>query len=220
MVLAPVCDDFRIYFLLGLGFLGATRFNEFFARRKGGAVWLEVRRPERWAFSFRLLRRSGDRRPAARGRLQYDLPRAIQGRAAERRRHHARRRSAAAVSAGRRRNVDTGGGSAPKAFSFFGSSAPPPAAPQTTGSQEVEPAEGGYTLNFENAPISQVAKSVLGDILGLGYVIDPRAQGTISLSSGPADRQERHALCARERAERQQSGHDPEPIRLPHRARQ
>ena len=52
------------------------------------------------------------------------------------------------------------------------------------GRQEVEAGAGGYTLNFENAPISQVAKSVLGDILGVGYVIDPRAQGSISLSSG------------------------------------
>ena len=48
----------------------------------------------------------------------------------------------------------------------------------------VEAGVGGYTLNFENAPISQVVKSVLGDILGVGYVIDPRAQGSISLSSG------------------------------------
>ena len=39
-------------------------------------------------------------------------------------------------------------------------------------------------MNFENAPVSQVAKSVLGDILSVGYVIDPRAQGSISLSSG------------------------------------
>ncbi|MFZ0600567.1 MAG: type II secretion system protein GspD, partial [Roseiarcus sp.] len=80
--------------------------------------------------------------------------------------------------------VDTGGGSAPKAFSFFGSPAPPPAAPEPTGSPQVEAGVGGYTLNFENAPISQVVKSVLGDILGVGYVIDPRAQGSISLSSG------------------------------------
>jgi general secretion pathway protein D len=29
-----------------------------------------------------------------------------------------------------------------------------------------------------------VAKSVLGDVLGVGYVIDPRVQGSISLSSG------------------------------------
>ena len=50
---------------------------------------------------------------------------------------------------------------------------------------------GGYTLNFENAPISQVAKSVLGDILNVGYVIDPRAQGTISLSTGrPVDKKD------------------------------
>ena len=80
--------------------------------------------------------------------------------------------------------VDTGGASAPKAFSFFGSSAPPPAAPEPAGSAPVEAGVGGYTLNFENAPISQVVKSVLGDILGVGYVIDPRAQGSISLSSG------------------------------------
>jgi general secretion pathway protein D len=32
--------------------------------------------------------------------------------------------------------------------------------------------------------VSQVAKSVLGDVLGVGYVIDPRVQGSISLSSG------------------------------------
>ena len=32
--------------------------------------------------------------------------------------------------------------------------------------------------------MATVAKVVLGDILNVGYVIDPRAQGTISLSSG------------------------------------
>jgi len=42
----------------------------------------------------------------------------------------------------------------------------------------------GVTLNFENSPISSVAKVVLGDIMGVGYVVDPRAQGSISLSSG------------------------------------
>jgi general secretion pathway protein D len=100
--------------------------------------------------------------------------------------------------------VDTGGASPPKAFSFFGSPAAPSTTPQPSGSRgveaaapapqpdspltsvspDVEAAAGGYTLNFENAPVSQVAKSVLGDVLGVGYVIDPRAQGSISLSSG------------------------------------
>jgi general secretion pathway protein D len=42
----------------------------------------------------------------------------------------------------------------------------------------------GFSLNFENAPVTTVAKVILGDILGLGYTIDPRAQGTVSLSSG------------------------------------
>ncbi len=36
-------------------------------------------------------------------------------------------------------------------------------------------------LNFENADIKEVAKTVLADILGHSYVVDPRVQGTISL---------------------------------------
>ncbi len=42
----------------------------------------------------------------------------------------------------------------------------------------------GYELNFENTPIASVAKVVLGDILGTGFIVDPRVQGTISLASG------------------------------------
>jgi general secretion pathway protein D len=41
----------------------------------------------------------------------------------------------------------------------------------------------GYDLNFENTPVGTVAKVVLGDILGTGYAIDPRVQGTVSLVS-------------------------------------
>jgi general secretion pathway protein D len=42
---------------------------------------------------------------------------------------------------------------------------------------------GGYDLNFENTPVTTVAKVVLGDILNTGYTIDPRVQGTVSLVS-------------------------------------
>ena len=42
----------------------------------------------------------------------------------------------------------------------------------------------GYEINFENTPIPTVAKAILGDILGIGYTVDPRVQGTVSLSSG------------------------------------
>ena len=61
--------------------------------------------------------------------------------------------------------------------------APAPNAP-APGSTEVEAAGGGYTLNFEDTPVANVAKSVLGDVLGVSYVIDPHAQGSITLSSG------------------------------------
>jgi len=42
---------------------------------------------------------------------------------------------------------------------------------------------GGYDLNFENTPVTTVAKVVLGDILNIGYAIDPRVQGTVTLVS-------------------------------------
>src|SRR5271157_4170641 len=76
------------------------------------------------------------------------------------------------------RNADTGQAPAAPA-SYFGTPveavamAPP-----------VSDAQGGFALNFENTPVATVAKVVLGDILNVGYAIDPRAQGTISLSSG------------------------------------
>ena len=55
----------------------------------------------------------------------------------------------------------------------------PDATPEKSGDK-------GYEINFENTPVPTVAKAVLGDILGIGYTIDPRVQGTVSLSSGRA----------------------------------
>jgi general secretion pathway protein D len=79
--------------------------------------------------------------------------------------------------------ADTGTGNA-KPQLYFGTGdgqgpanreAPPPGAESTSE---------GVSLNFEDAPIGAVAKVILGDILGVGYSVDPRVQGTISLSSG------------------------------------
>src|SRR5215813_3299746 len=61
---------------------------------------------------------------------------------------------------------------------------------QTAGFEGPEPQTrptgrgDGYELNCENTPVASVAKVILGDILGVGYTIDPRVQGTISLRSG------------------------------------
>ena len=86
--------------------------------------------------------------------------------------------------------VSDSGAPAPsfKGFSLFGSSAPAPtsapAADARKGGAEAVAEGDGYTLNFENTPVANVAKAVLGDILGVGYVVDPRASGSISLASG------------------------------------
>jgi general secretion pathway protein D len=76
--------------------------------------------------------------------------------------------------------ADTGTKTGVKPFTYYGSgteqSRVPAMASTTDGT--------GYDLNFENTPISTVTKVILGDILGVGYTIDPRVQGTITLSSG------------------------------------
>jgi general secretion pathway protein D len=66
----------------------------------------------------------------------------------------------------------------------YDGSAAPPAATEAYGQAGVQSNGGGYDLNFENTPITNVAKVILGDILGVGYTIDPRVQGTVSLASG------------------------------------
>lgn len=67
--------------------------------------------------------------------------------------------------------------------SYFGQEATRQA---TREAQTAQPAASGegYELNFENAPVTTVAKVILGDILGAGYMIDSRVQGTVTLSSG------------------------------------
>jgi general secretion pathway protein D len=46
-------------------------------------------------------------------------------------------------------------------------------------------------LNFEGAEIQNVAKTVLGDTLGISFVVDPRVQGNVTLAStGPIPRKD------------------------------
>lgn len=58
----------------------------------------------------------------------------------------------------------------------------PPFRPQTAqGVTDV--GSGDITVNFANAEIREVVNAILGNALGLTYLIDPRVQGTITLRS-------------------------------------
>jgi general secretion pathway protein D len=70
------------------------------------------------------------------------------------------------------------GGRAPRAESYYAE------APRVVGAAPAAAGGDGYELNFDNAPVTTVAKVILGDILSVGYTIDARVQGTVSLSSG------------------------------------
>lgn len=49
----------------------------------------------------------------------------------------------------------------------------------------------GVEMNFEGADIQTVAKTLLGDILQLNFVVDPRVQGNVTLASaGPISRKD------------------------------
>jgi general secretion pathway protein D len=46
-------------------------------------------------------------------------------------------------------------------------------------------------MNFDGADIQTVAKTLLGDVLGLNFVVDPRVQGNVTLASvGPVPRKD------------------------------
>jgi general secretion pathway protein D len=77
--------------------------------------------------------------------------------------------------------ANTGLGGGQRSASYYGSGT------QVEAAAAPQPAPGageGYEFNFENTPVTTVAKVILGDILGAGYTIDPRVQGTVTLTSG------------------------------------
>ncbi len=98
--------------------------------------------------------------------------------------------------------VLTGAAQAPQLFP--GVSSKPPAEANAnytgqsnefqTGSQS-QPGEkagsDGIEVNFDNADIQTVAKSILSDTLGLNVLVDPRVQGSVTLvSSAPIPRKD------------------------------
>ncbi len=73
------------------------------------------------------------------------------------------------------------GAGSKQAAIYLSDGTPPPGAALTE--RDGVGSGSGYDLNFENAPVAAVAKVVLGDVLGVGYTIDPRVQGTITMAS-------------------------------------
>jgi general secretion pathway protein D len=63
---------------------------------------------------------------------------------------------------------------------------------QTASLQQAAYVKGdGVEINFDGADVQTVAKSLLGDILQLNYVVDPRVQGNVTLASaGPIPRKD------------------------------
>ena len=43
--------------------------------------------------------------------------------------------------------------------------------------------DGGVVLNLSSVPLQQAAKTVLGDMIGVNYVVDPRVDGVVSVQT-------------------------------------
>ena len=52
------------------------------------------------------------------------------------------------------------------------------------GRPTVDTTPGDVTLNFDGTDIREVVKVILGDLLGVNYVLDPAVQGSVSLQTG------------------------------------
>jgi general secretion pathway protein D len=87
--------------------------------------------------------------------------------------------SGAGTQAGRPLLVPGSGASA-GASGGQGAQAQDPASPAAPGAISTA---AGVEFNFENADIQTVTKTLIGDILGLSFVVDPRVQGTVTVAS-------------------------------------
>ncbi len=63
---------------------------------------------------------------------------------------------------------------------FLGQKVSPPPRP---GGAPVRRTPEGIQLNLQDADITEVAKVILGDILGVNFTIDPKVQGTVTIAS-------------------------------------
>lgn len=67
-------------------------------------------------------------------------------------------------------------------YSFFpGKDRSDTAVNQNSG---ITPAGKDYNVSFDSAPVANVVRGILGDVLKVAYTIDPRVTGSITLSTG------------------------------------
>ncbi|HMR32157.1 MAG TPA: type II secretion system secretin GspD [Geminicoccaceae bacterium] len=72
----------------------------------------------------------------------------------------------------------------PQAQIFIGQPARRSNGGAAMAAQQARRSADGVEVNFDGAEVREVARVILGDILGLPYSVDPRVQGQVVLSSG------------------------------------
>jgi general secretion pathway protein D len=53
----------------------------------------------------------------------------------------------------------------------------------STPTQRADVSDGNVVLNLSSVPLQQAAKTVLGDMIGVNYVVDPRVDGVVSVQT-------------------------------------
>jgi general secretion pathway protein D len=72
----------------------------------------------------------------------------------------------------------------PGAGQTFPGSGPLVRSPVPRSNSATADGQGDVTINFANADVREVARAVLGEILHLNYVVDPRLQATVTVQTG------------------------------------
>jgi len=93
--------------------------------------------------------------------------------------------SAAATSpATVRSGLSTGGGPPIRRSQIYpGTGVMVGAVAESPAAQPGVASSDGYTLNFDNTPLAEVVKSILGDMLGENFVLEPGLAGAVTMSS-------------------------------------
>ena len=68
--------------------------------------------------------------------------------------------------------------------------------------QKTDGSGADVVLNLSSVPLQQAAKTVLGDMIGVNYVVDPRVDGVITCKRRDQSAKLAHWSCSRQRFRR------------------